>query len=67
MRQAGIIAAAGLEAVVNNYVRLSEVRYGSVHRHFFVASCALVCADDGTCTTRCLVCDLENVVSVNTY
>lgn len=27
MRQAGIIAAAGLEAVVNNYVRLSEVRY----------------------------------------
>lgn len=28
MRQAGVIAAAGLEAVVNNYVRLSEVRCG---------------------------------------
>lgn len=27
MRQAGIIAAAGLEAVVNNYVRLSEVLF----------------------------------------
>ncbi len=26
MRQAGVVAAAGLEAVVNNYVRLSEVR-----------------------------------------
>lgn len=28
MRQAGVVAAAGLEAVVNNYVRLSEVRAG---------------------------------------
>lgn len=41
MRQAGVIAAAGLEAVVNNYVRLSEVRCGSFcHRLSFV-SCAL--------------------------
>lgn len=30
MRQAGVIAAAGLEAVVNNYVRLSEVRCRSI-------------------------------------
>lgn len=35
MRQAGVIAAAGLEAVVNNYVRLSEVRCESsfLHNH----------------------------------
>lgn len=36
MRQSGVIAAAGLEAVVNNYVRLSEVgavRIMHTHRH----------------------------------
>lgn len=41
MRQAGIIAAAGLEAVVNNYVRLSEVRCDSFSSSQFLSPAVL--------------------------
>lgn len=58
MRQAGIIAAAGLEAVVNNYVRLSEVRNGSFFSPFLFCQLLLSAAP-------CL-CDGENAVLLYT-
>lgn len=45
MRQAGVIAAAGLEALINNYVRLREVSTQRTHTRLRDARfCCMLCA-----------------------